>query len=81
MRIENLMSRNIISSSCMKKTDTMPLETRAALQLSLLLMAVPVQYLFTQYMSTTPGQRSVALKRYLLNVDIAIYFFMLHIAV
>ena len=50
----------------------MPLETRAALQLSLLLMAVPVQYLFTQYMSTTPGQRSVALKRYLLKIDIAI---------
>ena len=41
----------------------MPLERGTILQLSVLLLAVPVQYLFTQYMSSTPLQRSQAVQR------------------
>lgn len=40
----------------------MPVDRRAAIQLGLLLMAVPAQYLFTKFMSTTDSQRSYALR-------------------
>lgn len=40
----------------------MPVDRRAAIQLGLLLMAVPAQYLFTKFMSTTDSQRSHAIR-------------------
>ena len=49
----------------------MPVDRRAAIQLGLLLMAVPAQYLFTKFMSTTDSQRSHAIRN-LVN-DAAIF--------
>ena len=40
----------------------MPMDRQAALQLGLLLMAVPTQYLVSKYLSTPEAQRSYALK-------------------
>lgn len=40
----------------------MPIDRRSAIQLGLLLMAVPAQYLFTKFMATTDSQRSHALR-------------------
>lgn len=41
----------------------MPLEGRAALQLGLLLLAVPAQYFFTTYMPSDEITRSHAIRR------------------
>jgi len=42
----------------------MPLDRRAGLQLGVLLLAVPVQYLISQWLFKTESQRSYAIQRW-----------------
>ena len=75
VRFASVVQSNI-SSLCVafQLMIKMPVDTRTVLQLSILLLAVPVQYFLTQYMSTTPSQRSVALKRYAVYTYIKSHF-------